>query len=320
MKVSTKHSQLHQGFTLIELLIVIAIIGILGGVLLGNYSGIIERVRSTKCETNLKNLANAVGTYAVCGHYPYAESAQYIKTTGGTDNQGVEIREFKGWISWNSRGTRFPIAGNSPASITHVSYANNDKEAITYAITNGAIWSAVGQNPDCYRCPAHVDACKKKGVKNPGWSYQMNAYFGCETTAGQADATEETVIWTGSLSRGDRILLFAEIPALDSSSGKIRKMRTSLPQTNLTGGDGDEQMCGCLRYKSMSGGGKCLIGFNHVRGRDVIGHVAFADGHVETLVVPKNGDFDNLTDWLCQGLDIVQKDGNYQKVNDSNAE
>ena len=307
-----------KAFTLIELLIVIGIIAILAGVLLGNYSGIIARVRSAKCETNLRNLAQAVGSYAVCGRYPYAESAQYIKSTGGTDNGGVEILEFKGWVSSDTRGVSYPIAGNSPASPTKISYANSDDRTVTYAITNGAIWEAVGMNRDSYLCPIHVEQCRREGVRQPGWSYQMNAYFGYD---GGELLTPYSYIETASLTRADRILLFAEIPALNSATSKeAKKAHVQLPEPNLTGGDGDEQMCGCLHYKSLSGGGKCSIGFNHARGRDIVGHVAFADGHVETLSAPKNGNFDELTDWLCQGMDITVQNKNYQKVNDSEAQ
>ena len=307
-----------RGFTLIEMLVVIGIIGILAGALLGNYSNIIERVRATKCQSNMRNLAQAVGSYAVCGRYPYAESAQYIKTTGGTDNGGVEINEFKGWVSWLSKGVKFPIKGNSPSSITHCSYANKNNEQILFALTNGAIWTAVGKNKDTYLCPVHVDACRRKGVTNPGWSYQMNAYFGYEMKKGQAEATEYSYVEAGSLARADRTLLFAEIPALESNSKQARKARVNLPSVNLTGGDGEEAMCGCLKYKSLTGdSGNGSIGFNHTRGNKIVGHVAFADGHVEALEAPKNGDFSNLTDWLCQGMDVVYKQGNYSKINDS---
>ena len=83
----------HKGFTLVELLIVIGIIAILAGVLLGNYSNITNRVKAAKCQTNLRNLAQAVGSYLVSsGRYPFAGTAEYIRTTGGTDNQGLEIR------------------------------------------------------------------------------------------------------------------------------------------------------------------------------------------------------------------------------------
>ena len=311
-----------RAFTLIELLIVIGIIAILAGVLLANYSGVTNRVQAAKCQTNLRNLAQAVGSYAVCGRYPFAGTAQYIRTTGGTDNGGVEILEFKGWLSADTRGVRFPITGNSPASLTPISYANGDYDTINYAITNGAIWEAVGMNKECYLCPVHVAECRKQGVSQPGWSYQMNAYFGCDT----GDLlTPDSGIESGSITRADRILLFAEIPALDPNSKDVRKAHAQLPNPNLTGGSGDPAMCGCLVSKTTAsdhpgangGGGNVSIGFNHVRGKDIVGHVAFADGHVEALVAPKNGNFDDLTDWLCQGMDIVIQNKNYQKVNNS---
>lgn len=320
-----------KAFTLIELLVVIGIIAILAGVLLGNYSGIIARVRSTKCETNLKNLANGVSSYATCGHYPYAHSAQFIRTTGGTDNQGVEIGEHRGWLSWLSGDTRFPIAGDSPASLAHVSFADQNDKNILFAITNGAIWTAVGKNRDCYVCPVHVEQCRKNGIMNPGWSYQMNGYFGFEATKGSADVTDGSVVESGSLSRADRILLFAEIPALTANSKDATKRGVKLPEPNFNGGADDLTSCGCLLTKDTGGvagskgqnaaaSGTASIGFNHVRGRDIIGHVAFADGHVETLAAPKNGDFVNLTDWLCQGLDVAIRNGNYEKINDSDVE
>lgn len=307
-----------KAFTLVELIIVIAIIGVLMGVLLGNYSNILERARATKCATNMRNLAQAVGSYTNCGRYPYAQSAQYIKTTGGTDDQGVEICEYKGWISWLSQGVKFPKPGNSPSSITHCSFANNNKEQKLYAITNGAIWTAVGQNRSCYLCPVHVKACQDAGVNDPGWSYQMNAYFGYEEKPGQALATELSYIEAGSLSRADRTLLFAEIPALSPNSKAARKSHAKLPKVNLTGGDGTDGMDGCLKYKSLTGdSGTGEIGFNHARGRQIVGHVAFADGHVEALACPENGDTVNLTDWLCQGMDIAIDGENYKRILDS---
>ena len=310
-----------RAFTLIELLIVIGIIAILAGVLLGNYSGITNRVRAAKCQTNMRNLAQAVGSYLVCGRYPYAGTAEYIQTTGGTDNQGLEIREFKGWVSADTRGIEYPIPGNNPANPTPISYANGDFETVNYAITNGAIWEAVGMNKDCYLCPVHVEACRKQGVRQPGWSYQMNGYFGF---GGGALLTSDSYIEAASVTRADRLLLFAEIPALSPTAKDVRKAKVELPEPNLTGGNGDPAMCGCLISKTTAsgspganGGGNVSIGFNHVRGRDIVGHVAFADGHVEALVAPKNGNFADLTDWLCQGLDIVIQNKNYQKVNNS---
>ena len=46
----------------------------------------------------------------------------------------------------------------------------------------------------------------------------------------------------------------------------------------------------------------------------------FADGHVETIVAPKDGKFEDLTDWLCEAKDIVFRNGSYEEIKDSVAE
>jgi prepilin-type N-terminal cleavage/methylation domain-containing protein len=53
-----------SGFTLIELLIVIAIIGILSGLLMVNFSGTRERARDTKRKTDLQAVKTALQLYA----------------------------------------------------------------------------------------------------------------------------------------------------------------------------------------------------------------------------------------------------------------
>lgn len=306
-----------KAFTLIEMIVVIAIIGILAGVLLGSYSGIIERVRATQCESNLKNLAMAAGNYAVSGHYPYAESAQYTETSGGGDDLGTSIHEFKGWLSWSSEGKTFPMRGN-PSAIDRCIFAD-DEDRVTYAITNGALWRLIGQNRKCYTCPAHVEACRKNGVPHPAWSYQMNGYFGIEPQKGKADLTKYDYIEPGSLDRADRILLFAEIQGLAPDAATLGKTSAGSIPSPKFGGD-DPELHGCLKYKSITGGGNGCIGFNHIRNHQLVGHVAFADGHTEAIVAPKNGDVVNLTDWLCQGYDIVFRDRNYERVNESATE
>ncbi len=59
------------------------------------------------------------------------------------------------------------------------------------------------------------------------------------------------------------------------------------------------------------------IGFNHPlsKGR-YCGHVAFADGHVEKIVMPQNqGNIKELTKWLCSGVDVVYDGGTYSEAN-----
>ena len=301
-----------KAFTLIELLVVIGIIGVLMSVLLVATSGVSDRAKAVKCEANLKSIATSVNASVMGGSYPFAQSAPCLGTDPNGNGVALVYNVHKGWVSWLDEGARYPMT--SEPDYPQPSYAGTSDQ-VRYALTNGTLWAAVGGRHDCYLCPAHVKACQKKGVQSPGWSYQLNAFFGYNSSAGASGDG----ITAGSLGRAEHRLLFAEIPALTLTSKLTSKTGvSSLPDVNLTGGTGVEAMDGCLRYKSS--GGSESIGFNHVQGKQIVGHVAFADGHVESFAAPKNGGFLDLTDWLCQGKDVVYVNGSYQKANDSSVE
>lgn len=302
-----------KAFTLIELLVVIGILGILIGTLVASFSGSTERARTVKCASNLKNLAAA----SITEIYPFAQSAQYMDTDMSRKGSGSGLiyRTHRGWISYLDVDAKYPLT--SPGSFTQCSFASTDYKEKLYALTNGAIWKAVGGNRDCYLCPVFVDECRKAGVQDPGWSYQMNAYFGYEKQPGKALATKYEGV--DHPSRADRRLLLAEIPALALKPKDAKQTGVNqLPQINLTGKNGTKECDCCLLPKSK--GGNESIGFNHRRNRQIVGHVAFADGHVETIVAPKDGNFIDLTDWLCNGTDIVYRKGSYEEIKDSQTE
>ena len=303
-----------KAFSLVELLVVIGIIGVLSAVLLVATGGVGERARAVKCIANMKSLATAANASASGGIYPYAQSAPSYGTDESRSGTGLSFGVNKGWISWLDEGVDYSRASSDP-SYPQPSFAGTVDE-IRHALTNGAIWRAIGGRSDCYRCPVHVSACQKAGVESPGWSYQMNAYFGYDEGAAVRSGSG---VESGSVGKGDRVLMFAEIPAV-TMSAKVQSATgvSALPDVKLNGGSGDEAMDGCLRYKSS--GGNESIGFNHLSGKRLVGHVAFADGHVESFAAPKNGGFLDLTDWLCQGKDVVYVNGSYQKANDSSVE
>ncbi len=152
-------------------------------------------------------------------------------------------------------------------------------------------------------------------VPADGFETLVFPFFGYEEKPGEAMLDSDSVVRAHELTRAETVLLFAEIPALTLTSKiKAKTGVTALPPCKLNGSNGDKACDSCLLYKSKSGNES--IGFNHFRGKQLIGHVAFADGHVEAVVAPRNGNFVELTDWLCRGCDVSYREGSYEKVFD----
>ena len=303
-----------KGFTLVELLVVIGILGILSAVLMTSLSGVGENAKTVKCASNMKSLASAVSSASMSGGYPFAQSALYFQVSGSSSTS-ITYGVHKGWISWLDKDVTYPHS--SERAFSQPSYSGTADD-VNYAITNGAIWEVVGKTRDVYVCPAHIDACRSVGVQNPGWSYVMNARFGYESEPGKASVSSGAKIGAASLSRADRTLLFAEIPALtltnkDRGAAKV----SSAPEVNISAGTG-KAMDTCLECKSL--GGDESMGFNHRKGKQIVGHVAFADGHVEAIALPRDGNYEDLTDWLCNGKDVVFRNGSYEAVEGTEVE
>lgn len=99
-----------RGFTLIELLIVIAIIGILSGLLFTNFSGARERARDSKRKTDLTQIKNALQLYYNdYGKFPSSGTGNTIAGCGAAGDSVCN------WTSGTTAGSAFS-AGN-PANI-----------------------------------------------------------------------------------------------------------------------------------------------------------------------------------------------------------
>lgn len=319
-----------KAFSLVELIVVIAIIGILAGVLMATFSGSSDSARTAKCLSNMRNLAAACQTFgSTSQRYPLAGSVEYswIDESAGFKNVKRRYNEFPGWISWHSQGIynnggSRPTSHQSSSSWMTSMYCENDREAI-YALTNGTLWKYVSGNRDTYVCPMHAKTMHLN--RAPIWSYLMNANFGWDHSEGSR-AVGDIRLKYGDLKRADKILLFSEVPF--SNIG---------PWQPSDGGSGTD--CDCvLQYDSSVEGSNGLkgkstakgsstetIGVNHRSGKQLIAPVVFADGHTEKIVIPFTGNIKSnpkvdgsmlkdLTAWLCIGQDVAFDGKQYKKV------
>lgn len=298
-----------KAFTLVELLVVIAILGALIAVLIPVIGRPGESARAAKCKANLKSLASAVQAVASeQRYYPLAGSIERydVDTRRGTGSKAQhKYDEVRGWISWNSKGAYETTVRSHIANQGWFTSAyDTDREARLYSLTNGAIWEAVGRNESVYRCPGHL---KKfgEGENGPNWSYVMNERYGADTEArAHGWYTFPHIDFHDGQTYGDfnpeRTLLFAELQWEDYTNEKPDKST------------GTKSDC-TLQYK---GGARESIGFNHKNGRRILAHVVFGDGRVEEIEWSDAQDMKQLTEWLCQGKDVMRNASSkrYEKV------
>ncbi len=306
-----------KGFSLVELLVVIAIIAILAGVLMSTFGGGTQSARAARCLSNMKNLASASQTYAMSSYYyPRAGNLVYLKMKEESGNRiQKEYREVAGWISSNSQNM-FPSTSYSTPEV--IGLYSSDREAASFALTNGVLWKYVSGSRETYICPEHAKQMGKHGI-TVNWSYLMNAYFGWNKKGRAASNIDSGRIEYGRLAKSDKTLLFSEVPFMGfnswepSGSGGSTDTDAILQyaESGLDSGDKGTQ---------SGGGSDEEIGVNHKSGRYYSAHVAFADGHVEKLRMPMKGKkpdtsgLAEVTSWLCVGYDISFDGGRYKRV------
>jgi len=263
-----------KAFTLVELLVVVGILGILIAVLLGTFSGAGESARAAKCQANLHALAQAVQSYAMTAAYNKFPKAG-------------------AWIHPKSVGKDEQYTFINP-------YDSSDSEEREKTLKEGKLWEPLNGARECYYCPTHQVYAREHNIGgDPLWSYAMNKGAGGRVY--------------GSVSRADRLLLFAELPFAAVKNGEFVQ----------TGQLSDEELDPILDPPNSKGdGGDEVIGFNHKNGKNLFAHVCYADGHVAKLMAPKTGEVKDLTMWLCQptedGVDIdISFDGKQYRKNDA---
>ena len=264
----------------------------------------LDRLKDCRRRLNV----SPIGCCALAGTTYDTDREMEAEALGFDESQGVRnvkkvYREWKGWISWNSRETYKSRPQNHSSSMSwFTSTYSTDLDAREFALTNGAIWTAMSGSATCYRCPNHTRVLKGS---NPNWSYVMNAFFGWDYSLGSdAVAVNDPRLLREYVTRADRRLLFAEIP-FASYTGDT-------PNTD----SGSGTACDCVLQYKGTGPNPESIGFNHKSGRDITAHVVFADGHAEKLLYKEKQDVQELTRWLCEAKDVAYNasSGRYEEL------
>jgi general secretion pathway protein G len=160
--ISLKRKQ--SGFTIVELLIVIVIIGILATLVIVTFTGIQQRARNTKRQTDINAIDSHLEAFnADTGYYPLAADL--------TDCSGTPTGAHT-WVSSNMKGLD-PAALQDPQGSAECLYASSGSGKYSYVPLDAA-----------------GNACTTDGGSDPCVSFTLTASY--EGTVGGASTYSKT--------------------------------------------------------------------------------------------------------------------------------
>ena len=305
-----------KGFTLIEMLVVIAIIGILAGIVVPLSGDALRTSRETTCRNNLKNLHAAAVNHAndKDGKLPRAGSFEV------RDHTGI-YHERRGWVSWIRKGSiQGYNSGQRQEQLSHmedgwkVGESFNAKRAM-FAITNGTLFAYTSGDLGIYICPEALkaDAFKAFGERKGFSTYVMNEFFhyeGCKdhywnsprhlTRLGTAAETicsgmdNSNRGFKGTSPASANLLLFAE--HCGGSGGPVKGWEDSKYSIGRN--------C-VLHVPSASPDDSkkaSFLGMYHGKSNNPFGMAIFVDGHIlSESATTAISSIKNKAYWYCRG-------------------
>ena len=123
-----------KGFTIVELLIVIVVIGILATLVIVTFTGIQQKARNTKRQTDINAIQSHVEAYK-------AQSGNYPTRTEVNDSPA-------GWRATNMKGLD-PAALQDPKGSAQTLAATSTATSYAYAPVNDALTSCEADETTC---------------------------------------------------------------------------------------------------------------------------------------------------------------------------
>lgn len=284
------------GFTLVEMLVVIAIISIVASTAITAVKGAQRQARATKCQANLHALHKAVlAYYADHERFPPAGAYEFFEQEFDGATLSKSYTEHRGWINWvrkdsvisrrKSDGRLYGKGGTVPSSQAakyvyvgpgcgQYDYTGSSSKAparIYRSIDEGAIFKYTDKNFSVYCCEEF-----KNQYPDSMRSYAMNYLYGSRRKRMKDDLKDHP-------GTAHRLAMFVE---LNATAG------TKTGAVGQTAGDkGDAATPKNIFYNDSTwdwDNENENIGEWHRRAGNMYGHVIFADGHLETLQVPRD--------------------------------
>ena len=309
-----------RAFTLVEMLVVIAIISMVAMASVTSIKSAQRQARSAKCQANMHTLYNAAVAFrADNSYFPPASGYEVF------DSRNDKYSQYRGWVTWvrpgaerarkGDSGNKYKGSGNTDAGqkASHASayvyvgtgadksdytgasgnapnYGKVNDSRVYRSIDEGALFVYADKNFSAYCC----DEFKARYGKQCMRSYAMNQCFGSRRYRRYPPC------WDVPSEHPDRMAMFVEIGNAGSKNKDPLKDLTTTVGGGRTGTAGDtdapKDIFGDDSVwdwdKNSAGGndgaGGENIGVLHRKSGKLYGHVVFADGHLESLELPKS--------------------------------